>query len=99
MKTIITIAIASLALLGSMPNADARHGHSNRTFVSGYLPCGTPIYKERFFVGYDHCGRPIWKTRVVRQNYRPVNRPRYVAPCPPPYRGGGHVVIQGSFYR
>lgn len=98
MKTILTIAIAAIAMLGATPSAEARSHHASRVYVSGYLPCGTPVYRERYFVGYDHCGRPIWKTRVVRQHYRPVNRPRYNAPCPPSY-GRGRVVIQASFSR
>lgn len=100
MKTIITIAIATVAMLGLSPKAEARpHHHSSRIYISSYLPCGTPVYRERYFAGYDHCGRAIWRTRAVRNYHRPAPRPRYVAPCPPPYRGGGHVVIHGSFYR
>lgn len=116
MKTILTtIAIAALALLGSAPELQARPYHSSRVYISGYRSCGTPIYSERYFIGYDRCGEPIWGVRVVRQQpyYRPVVRPRYVAPCPPPYRGstrytysnygrsysGGGVVVQGYFGR
>ncbi|RYD19874.1 MAG: hypothetical protein EOP88_17280 [Verrucomicrobiaceae bacterium] len=97
MKTIITTALVTLLCwTGSATQADARsHRHSSRIYISGYMSCGTPIYRERYFCGYDPCGRPIWRTRAVRAPYRP----RYAAPCPPPYRGGGHVVIQGSFYR
>ena len=81
MKTIITTALVTLLCwTGSATQADARpHRHSSRVYISGYMSCGTPI----------------WRTRAVRAPYRP----RYVAPCPPPYRGGGHVVIQGTFYR
>jgi hypothetical protein len=93
MKTIITLAITTLALLGTTPQADARpHRHSSGIYLSGYLACGTPVYKERYFVGYDSCGRPIWRTRVVHRHPRPVVR-HYAAPCPP------RVVIQGSFCR
>lgn len=109
MKTIITsLAIAALALLGTTPQAEARSHHSSRVYISGHRACGTPIYSERYFVGYQPCGTPIWRTRVVRHHYRPVVRPRYVAPCPPPYRGharydrghhGTGFVIQGSFRR
>lgn len=116
MKTILTsVAIATLALLGAAPEAQARPYHqSGRVYVSGYRSCGTPIYSERYFIGYDRCGEPIWGVRSVRQPcYRPVVRPRYVAPCPPPYRNatrysysgygrpysGGSVVVQGFFGR
>ncbi len=114
MKTILTtVAIAALALLGAAPEAQARPYHqSGRVYVSSYRSCGTPVYSERYFVGYDHCGEPIWRVRSVRQPYyRPAVRTRYVAPCPPPYRGGyrdphsgygrhysgGSVVVQGFF--
>ena len=109
--TITTIAIAALALLGAAPQAEARSHRSSRTYISGYRSCGTPIYTERYFIGYDHCGKPVWATRVVRQQYRPVVRERYVERCPQPYygreeytryedhRGGGGIVFQATFGR
>ena len=116
MKTIITtVAIAALALVGAAPEADARPYHqSGNVYISGYRSCGTPVYSERYFIGYDRCGEPIWGVRSVRQPYyRPAAQPRYVAPCPPPYRSatryshsgyrrpysGGSVVVQGFFGR
>jgi hypothetical protein len=85
MKTIIAaIAISAFTFIGSSV-ADARpHRHSSHVYISSYKSCGSPVYKERYFVGYDRWGNEIWKTRLVRQSYRPVVRPRYVAPCPPP---------------
>ncbi len=114
MKTIATtIAIAALALLGAVPQADARSrsSHSSRVYISGHRSCGTPIYMERYFIGYDRCGDPIWGQRPVRQSYRPPVR--YPAPCPPPYysnpyrpsyreqscSSGGGIVIEGYFGR
>lgn len=97
MKAIITTAIVTLLCwTGTATQAEARshRHHSSRIYVSSYLSCGTPVYRERYFCGYDPCGRPIWRTRAVRAPYRP----RYAAPCPPP-RHGGHIVIQGSFRR
>ena len=108
MKTtsLITIAIAALGLFAAAPSADARHRYSNHVFISGYRTCGTPIYKERYFIGYDRCGYPIWRYRVVAApaRYCPPP-PRYYRPpvaCPPryPYYGGyprNGVVISGSF--
>jgi len=104
MKTIIaTLGFITLTLIGTTPDAEAR-GHRSTVYVSGYRSCGTPIYKERYFIGYDRCGRPIWGTRVVRTSYRPVVRTRYVAPCPPPVRYrppyyGSGVSIQATFRR
>jgi hypothetical protein len=85
MKTVLTtIAAISFSWVGSAPLAEARH-YENRVYISGYLPCGTPVYTERYFIGYDHCGNPVWGKRTVRPAYRPVVRPVYVAPCPPVY--------------
>jgi hypothetical protein len=106
MKTIITtFAIAALALIGAAPQAEARHSHSSRTYISGYDRYGAPIYTERYFIGYDRCGDPIWGKRIIRPQYRRPVRPVYVAParhCAPrrydrSYRGGTNIVIQGSF--
>jgi hypothetical protein len=117
MKTILTtFAIATLALLGAAPEAQARpyHQSGGRVYISGYRSCGTPVYSERYLAGYDRCGAPVWEVRTVRQPYyRPEVRPRYVAPCPPPYRGatrytysgyrrpytGSGIVVQGYFGR
>lgn len=103
---IINLTVAAFALIAIVPQAEAR-SHKNRVYISSYTSCGTPVYTERYFIGYDHCGNPVWGYRTCRQTYRPVERPRYVAPCPPPayygrdeYRGrssGPRVVIEGSF--
>ena len=109
MKTALTtIAAVALSWFGFAPQAEARH-HENRVYISSYLPCGTPVYTERYFIGYDHCGNPVWGKRVLRPAYRPVVRPVYVAPpCPPvvvtPRRCGtpryaAGFSIQGSFCR
>lgn len=100
MKAILTtFAIATLALLGSAPEVQARpyhHSSGGGVFISGYRSCGTPIYSERYFIGYDRCGAPIWGVRVVRQSYyRPVSRPRYVEPCQPQYRRTSHHYHSG----
>jgi hypothetical protein len=113
MKSLLTtLAVAALALLGSAPQADARphrrHAESSYIYVSGYRPCGTPIYTERYLVGYDRWGQPIFQYRRVsapRHHYRPEPcRPRYYSTpvCPPPpvyYRErsrGNGLVIHGS---
>ena len=103
--TILSLAIAALAMLGAAPQATAGSRYSNHVYISGYQSCGTPIYRERYFIGYDHCGRPIWGTRIVRHYARPVVRTRYVEPCPPVYHGRrdhGHdprFEFKGSFDR
>jgi hypothetical protein len=104
MKAIVTtLAITALTLLGAAPQAEARQHHSSRIYISGYLPCGAPIYKERYFVGYDRCGNAIWGTRVVRRENRPVARTCYTEPYYPPtrcYSGGRNsITIQASFGR
>ena len=105
MKTLlVTLGIAALALVGTAPKAEA-HGYRSTVYISGYRSCGTPIYKERYFIGYDRWGRPVWGTRIVRRDYRPVVRTRYVAPCPPPVRYypaphyGGGFSVQATFRR
>lgn len=108
MKTALTtIALITLSWFGSAPQAEARH-YENRVYISSHLPCGTPVYTERYFIGYDHCGNPIWGKRVLRPAYRPVVRPVYVAPRPPVYvaprscrtpRYGTSFSIQGGFSR
>ncbi|MES2476825.1 MAG: hypothetical protein V4640_13660 [Verrucomicrobiota bacterium] len=94
MKTTLT-AIAALVFLGASPNAEAR-SYRTTVFVSSYLPCGTPVYRERYCSGMDRWGNPVWLTRPCRNSYRPAyrpvvrpicrpaRRPVYVAPCPPP---------------
>lgn len=105
MKTLVTLAIATLALLGAAPQAEAR-GHSTRVYISGYRSCGTPIYSERYFIGYDCHRRPIWGTRVVHRHYVAPCPPPRCAPrpprhCPPPRRDhhnhDSRIVIQGNF--
>lgn len=99
MKAILTtFAIATLALLGSAPEVQARpyHPSGGGVYISGHRSCGTPIYSERYFIGYDRCGAPIWGVRAVRQSYyRPVAQPRYVAPCQPQYRSTSHRYSSG----
>jgi hypothetical protein len=105
MKTsIITAIIASLTLLGTSPEGEARphRGHHNgNVYVSGYRSCGTPIYQQRYITHYKHCGKPVWKNRYVappRAHYyhRPVCPPpvRICPPpvpvCPPTYYHGGY---------
>ncbi len=106
-SALTTIAIIALSWFGSAPQAEARHSE-NRVYISSYLPCGTPVYTERYFIGYDHCGNPVWGTQVLRPAYRPVVRPVYVAPCPPRYvaprrcevpRYGVNFAFQGTFSR
>lgn len=108
MKTALTaIAAVALSWFGSAPQAEARHCE-NRVYISSYLPCGTPVYTERYLIGYDHCGNPVWGKRILRPAYRPVVRPVYVAACPPvyvaprrceaPHYATGFT-IQGSFRR
>lgn len=91
MKTRIAIlAAVVLATLSAAPRAEARHPES-RIYISGHLACGSPVYKERYFMGYDRCGNAVWGTRVVRYESlgyrarRPVAVPRYVEPCAPVY--------------
>jgi len=77
-----TTALIALTLLGAAPKSEAGCEQPSRVYISSYQSCGTPIYTERYFIGYDRCGNPVWGTRVVRSYYRPVVRPRYVAPRP-----------------
>lgn len=99
MKAILTtLAIATLALVGSAPEAQARpyHHSGGGVFISGHRSCGTPIYSERYLVGYDRCGAPIWEVRFVRQpSYRHVSRQRYVEPCQPQYRRSSYHYNSG----
>lgn len=112
MKPLITtLAIATLAFLGSASLADARpqrdRVQSSYIYISGYRSCGTPIYTERYLVGYDHCGNPVFEyRRVAAPRYRHAPpRPRYYRPepvCPPPgyhyrdARADSGIVIHGS---
>ena len=107
MKTILTTVVVTLSWFGFSPKAEARC-YESRIYISSYLPCGTPVYTERYFIGYDRCGNPVWGKRVLRAAYRPVVRPVYVAPCPPRYVAprrcetpyyGTNLTIQGSFSR
>ena len=113
---IITGLIAAAALIAATPSAEAqhhrhRHGHHERIiFISGYHPCGTPIYSERYLVRYDRCDRPVYGVRIVRhhpRHARPVrggydrrwahaHRGYPVPPvaCPPPHRGGTAIRIR-----
>jgi hypothetical protein len=75
-KLLTTLAVAALALMGSVSQAEAR-SYGAHIYISGHQSCGAPIYHERYLIGHDHWGRPVWGTRVVR-HYRPVVR--YVAP-------------------
>lgn len=110
MKSLTSIAIAAIALLGATLSADARphRGHdSGHVYISGYRSCGTPVYTERYVRRYDRCGYPVWGYRVVPApaRYCPPPRRHYYrhpADCPPPYpHYGGHrrggVVISGVF--
>ena len=86
MKTIITpLTIAAIALLGTVPQAQARHPKQNRVHISEYRSCDAPVFTERYLIGYHPCGNPVWGFRTVRRNYHQVVQPRYIAPCPQPY--------------
>jgi hypothetical protein len=64
MKKLLTLIIASLALLVFVPS-EARADHGRR-FV-GYDHCGNAVYSVRCVVGYDCHGCPIyrWRTETV----------------------------------
>ena len=97
MKTIlIACALTVLTVFGTSTNADARSHRSSNISISGYTSRGAPIYVERYIAGYDRYGRAIWAKRVIRPAYRPVYRPRYVAPCPPPRHYHPSPVYRGS---
>lgn len=106
-----TSLIAAVAMVIAAPSAEAQrhrhhHGQQNQMiFVSGYHPCGTPIYSERFVVRYDRFNRPVYRVRPVRHRpgfVRPAPRGYYAphgyyAPqsvCPPPHRGGAAIRIR-----
>ena len=108
MNSLTTTALIALTLLGATAKSEAGCGQPSRTYISGYQSCGTPIYTERYFIGYDRCGNPVWGTRVVRSQYRPVVRQRYVAPRPTYYQNSysyesyerrPRVQFQASFCR
>ena len=69
MKTTLLLAILTLGLLpGLSPKAEAQNCRQNsQIYISGYLRCGTAIYKVRYLAGYDRCGNPVWR---VRDAYR-----------------------------
>jgi hypothetical protein len=109
MKTTITaIALAITCMIGSAPQAEARHyhrhGHQGQVYISGYRSCGTPVYTERYVIRYKRCGAPVWGYRRVAapRAYCPPPPPRYhvVPACPPPVVPYCHprpgVVIHGT---
>jgi len=68
-QLLLAITVAAAGWLGSTTPANAGFfGHAKcnvSVWVSGYAPCGDPIYVERVFIGYDRCGDPIYQTRVL----------------------------------
>jgi hypothetical protein len=77
-QLLLAITVAAAGWLGSTTSAEADiFGHRKvnvSVWVSGYAPCGDPIYVQRVFVGYDRYGDPVFETRVlpiVHHCYRP----------------------------
>ena len=56
-KTLTFLAAACALALLPISNADADNGSSCR--LTGYTPCGKPIYSYFHVHGYDNCGRPV----------------------------------------
>lgn len=65
MKKLIAIAIAAIATLIAIPNAEARPYGQRSVFVSGHSACGCPIYSKRYIAFYDRCDRPVYRTRLL----------------------------------
>jgi len=65
MKKIILLAITLLS--SAQLYAQSHHHCQTRSeiYISGYHPCGTPIYCERVITGYHPCGSPIYYTRTI----------------------------------
>ena len=83
-KILLALTVVAAGWLGATTPAEAGiFGHKKarvEIWVSGYAPCGDPIYVQRVFVGYDRYGDPVFETRVlpiVHHCYRPA-----------PYRDG-----------
>ena len=51
--------LGALALMPVRQASAYHHGRDGR--LSGYTPCGKPIYAYHEVVGHDHCGRNIWE--------------------------------------
>lgn len=72
MKTLLlALATGAMVLLGTTPNAEARHSHhGGRTFVSSYNRCGCPVYATRYVAFHNRWGQPVWRTRYIPVNHR-----------------------------
>jgi hypothetical protein len=93
MKSLTTLTLAALTLLGATVTADARPRHgcgSGHVHISSYRSCGTPVHPVRYIHGYNRCGSPGW-------GYRPVYVPR-VRYCPPPVRHYYHRPVCPPVY-
>lgn len=60
MKKLISV-LTVLGAFALMPVNNARAGHQNDGRLTGYTPCGKPIYAYHQVVARDHCGRNVWQ--------------------------------------
>ena len=86
MKTILPfLAIGSLAVGGLSSTAAADHwqvGVVVGTSVRSYLPCGCPVYSQRYIRSLNPYGYPVYDYRVLAVNH--VCRVEVPLFCPPP---------------
>ena len=83
MKKILILTITLLSGGLAQPAAAApcglHVGHSY-TYMSGYLPCGAPIYTKRVVVGFDCRNNPIY--RYYRVSGHSSHRSHYLSHTP-----------------
>jgi hypothetical protein len=93
MKKLIVLlsAIGAFALI---PLSTAQAG-GNHYRLTGYTPCGQPIYAYFHVHGYNHCGQPVghWVTRYPNSCGCYSNHT-----CKPVHIHNGHVHSSGHHH-
>jgi hypothetical protein len=79
-----------LGALALMPVPTAHAGHSHHGRLTGYTPCGKPIYAYHQVVARDHCGRNVWQW---------VTRYPSSCHCGDRHRSSGHCDSRSSSHR
>lgn len=100
MKKLIVL-LSAIGAFSLLPISTAQAGGNYR--LTGYTPCGQPIYAYFHVHGYNHCGQPVghWVTQYPSSctcNSTPICKPAYIqnGHVHHDHNHGGQIIIQSS---
>jgi hypothetical protein len=97
------VLLSAIGAFSLLPLSTAQAGGHYR--LTGYTPCGQPIYAYFHVHGYNHCGQPVghWVTQYPNScgcNSTPICKPAHIhnghVHHNHNHHKGGQVIIQSS---